>query len=63
VYRWWRDLGYAIGAALTGAIADAAGVSTAMWLVTALTFVSGLIVAVRMTETRLHLTGTQPQEA
>jgi len=51
VYRLWRDLGYAIGALLAGVTADAFGLPAAMWLVTALTFASGLIVAVRMTET------------
>jgi MFS family permease len=53
VYRLWRDLGYAVGALLAGVIADALGLPAAMWLVAGLTFVSGLIVAVRMTET-LH---------
>jgi MFS family permease len=51
VYRLWRDLGYAIGALLAGVTADALGLPAAMWLVAALTFASGLIVAVRMTET------------
>jgi MFS family permease len=51
VYRLWRDLGYAIGALLAGITADALGLPAAMWLVAALTFVSGVIVAVRMTET------------
>jgi MFS family permease len=51
VYRLWRDLGYAIGALLAGATADALGLSAAMWLVAALTLASGLLVAVRMTET------------
>jgi MFS family permease len=51
VYRLWRDLGYAIGALLAGATADALGLPAAMWLVAALTFASGLVVAVRMTET------------
>ena len=51
VYRLWRDLGYAIGALLAGATADAFGLPTAMWFVAALTFASGLIVAVRMRET------------
>ncbi len=53
VYRLWRDLGYAIGALLAGVTADAFGVASAMWLVSALTFASGLVVAVRMRET-LH---------
>ncbi len=52
VYRLWRDLGYAIGALLAGITADALGLPSAMWLVAALTFVSGVVVAVRMTETR-----------
>ena len=51
VYRLWRDLGYAIGAVLAGVTADALGVPAAMWVVTALTFGSGLVVALRMTET------------
>ncbi|MCC6642790.1 MAG: MFS transporter, partial [Deltaproteobacteria bacterium] len=51
VYRLWRDLGYAIGAVVAGATADAMGLSAAMWLVAALTFASGMIVAGRMRET------------
>ena len=48
VYRLWRDLGYAIGALLAGLTADAFGVPTAIWLVAAITFASGIVVAVRM---------------
>jgi MFS family permease len=51
VYRLWRDLGYAIGALVAGITADALGLSPAMWLVAALTFGSGLVVALRMKET------------
>jgi MFS family permease len=51
VYRLWRDLGYAIGALLAGVVADALGLAAAMWTVAALTFGSGLVVAVRMHET------------
>jgi MFS family permease len=51
VYRLWRDLGYAIGALLAGIAADALGLPSAMWIVAALTFISGLVVALRMTET------------
>lgn len=51
VYRLWRDLGYAIGALLSGIVADAFGLSTAMAAVAALTFASGVIVAIRMRET------------
>jgi MFS family permease len=51
VYRLWRDLGYAIGALIAGATADALGLAAAVWLVAAITLVSGVVVAARMTET------------
>jgi MFS family permease len=51
VYRLWRDLGYAIGAVLAGVTADAFGLATAMWVVAGLTFVSGVVSALRMGET------------
>jgi MFS family permease len=54
VYRLWRDLGYAIGAVVAGATADLLGLSGAMWLVAAITFVSGLVSACRMDETLLR---------
>jgi len=58
VYRLWRDLGYAVGALLAGLTADALGLPTAILLIAGLTFASGLVVAVRMSETlpRTHLT-------
>ncbi len=52
VYRLWRDAGFAIGAILTGVVADLAGARTAIWLVAVLTLASGFIVAQRMEETR-----------
>jgi MFS family permease len=51
VYRLWRDLGYAIGALLAGLTADAFGLAAAMSLVAVLTFASGVVAALRMTET------------
>jgi MFS family permease len=48
VYRFWRDLGYAVGALSAGIIADTLGISWAIGLVGALTFVSGAVVAVLM---------------
>jgi MFS family permease len=51
VYRLWRDGGYAVGALLAGLVADALGVPSAIAAVGALTFVSGLVVLVRMYET------------
>jgi MFS family permease len=50
VYRFWRDLGYAIGALLAGLIADLFGFSSAIGAVAALTFLSGVIVAGAMRE-------------
>ena len=51
VYRLWRDLGYAVGAVIAGVTADLLGLAAALWVVAVLTFVSGVIVAVRMAET------------
>ena len=53
VYRLWRDLGFAIGAVLAGFVADRAGMPFAIGLVAAITAASGLLVLVRMRETRL----------
>jgi len=50
VYRFWRDLGYAIGALSAGLIADRFGLSWAIVSIAALTFVSGVVVAVFMRE-------------
>jgi MFS family permease len=52
VYRWWRDLGFAVGALVSGVVADAAGIPVAIWLVAALTAGSGLVVAAALRETR-----------
>jgi MFS family permease len=52
VYRLWRDLGFAVGALLAGVVADLAGMQAAIWTVAALTALSGLVVAIRMYETR-----------
>jgi MFS family permease len=48
VYRFWRDLGYAVGALLSGLVADLVGLGAAIHLVAALTLLSGLIVAAVM---------------
>jgi len=51
VYRLWRDLGYAVGALLSGILGDLFGLVWAVLVVGALTFGSGVIVALRMKET------------
>jgi len=48
VYRFWRDLGYAIGALSAGLIADLFGMVWAIGTIGALTFLSGVVVAVVM---------------
>ena len=50
VYRFWRDLGYAIGALSAGIIADIFGMTWAIGSIAALTFLSGAVVAVLMRE-------------
>lgn len=48
IFRLWRDLGYAIGAILTGIIADAISINAAILLIGILTFISAAIIFVRM---------------
>jgi len=50
VYRFWRDLGYALGALSAGIIADQFGLAAAIIAIAALTFISGVLVAVLMRE-------------
>jgi MFS family permease len=50
VYRFWRDLGYAVGALSAGVIADAFGLSWAIASAGGLTFLSGVVVATLMRE-------------
>jgi MFS family permease len=52
VYRFWRDLGYAVGALLSGVVADFVGLGAAIHLVAALTFLSGLVAARAMRKPR-----------
>ncbi len=50
VYRFWRDLGYAIGALSAGIIADTLGMSWAIGIIATLSFLSGAVVALLMRE-------------
>lgn len=51
VYRVWRDLGYAAGALLGGMVADALGLSAAVWMAAALSAAVALLVHFRLSET------------
>ncbi len=48
IFRFWRDLGYAIGAVVTGVIADAFNINTAIISISLLTILSSLIIQYRM---------------
>ena len=48
IFRLWRDLGYAIGAILTGIIADFISISAAILFIGLLTLASALIIRYRM---------------
>ena len=48
IFRLWRDLGYAIGAILTGVIADFFGIPASILIIGLLTIGSALIVYFRM---------------
>jgi MFS family permease len=53
VYRFWRDMGYAIGASAAGVIADVFGIGAAINSAGVLTFLSGAVVAFAMREAGL----------
>ena len=47
VFRLWRDLGYAVGAILTGIIADWFGINIAIIMIGLITFISSMIIKIR----------------
>jgi len=56
IYRFWRDLGYGIGALLLGMAASISGLlSTGFWFVSIAMFVSGLLVWILAEETHPRL--------
>jgi MFS family permease len=48
IFRLWRDLGYAIGAILTGIVADAFGIPVSIAVIAVITIISSLIIKFRM---------------
>jgi MFS family permease len=48
IFRLWRDLGYAIGAILTGIIADVLGINASIIFIGLLTVLSALVIQYRM---------------
>ncbi len=57
VYRFWRDIGYAVGALMAGIVASLLGMIWAVHVAGIITFASGIVVWVRMKET---MTKDQP---
>jgi MFS family permease len=56
VYRFWRDAGFAVGAIVAGLLADRFGAPAAIVGVAVITGAAGVLVAVRMRETRPNAT-------
>jgi MFS family permease len=53
IFRLWRDLGYAIGAIVSGIIADILGIKSAILFIGLLTIGSSLVIQIRMPKTEL----------
>ena len=47
-FRFWRDLGYAIGALISGIMADQFGINSAVGMIGIMTLISSLIIAFRI---------------
>lgn len=54
IFRLWRDLGYAVGAIMTGLIADAFGINSSIFIVGVLTVLSSVIIQKRMRCKTIH---------
>ncbi len=52
-FRLWRDLGYAIGAIISGITADLFGLNEAIFLIGVITILSALVIQLRMPKTIL----------
>ncbi|QEH42312.1 MFS transporter [Chitinophaga sp. XS-30] len=54
VYRFWRDIGYAAGALMAGGVASLFGLVWAVHIAGIITFLSGLVVMVKMKESKAY---------
>jgi MFS family permease len=50
IFRFWRDLGYAVGAILTGLLADMLGLLVPVLVIGLLTLLSATVIVIRMKE-------------
>jgi len=53
VYRFWRDIGYAVGALMAGIVSNFLGMIWAVHLAGIVTFLSGIVVWIKMKETMM----------
>lgn len=53
IFRLWRDLGYAIGAIISGITADLLGIDYAIILIGALTILSAIVIQIRMPRSKV----------
>jgi len=51
VYRFWRDIGYAVGALMAGIVANSFGLMWAVHIAGLITLLSGVVVLIKMKET------------
>jgi MFS family permease len=63
VYRFWRDLGYAVGALMAGVVASMLGLVWAVHVAGLLTFLSGVVAWALMTEPLSTRDRTRPSVA
>tara|TARA_R100001369_G_scaffold20091_1_gene36622 strand:+ start:102963 stop:104210 length:1248 start_codon:yes stop_codon:yes gene_type:complete len=54
VFRLWRDLGYAIGAIISGIAADVFGIKYAILLIGVITVISSIVIKIRMPNDSKH---------
>lgn len=54
VYRFWRDMGYAVGALMAGIAGSFLGLEWAVHIAGIITLISGIIVWIKMKETTTH---------
>jgi MFS family permease len=60
VYRFWRDLGYAVGALIAGFVANLFGLAWAIHVAGLLTFVSGIFAWILIRETAHRAAAPEP---
>ncbi|UYZ61250.1 MFS transporter [Hymenobacter latericus] len=63
IFRFWRDAGYAIGALLTGVLADAFGLGAALAAIGGLTVLSAVVILRRMSCSMLTSAGAPARDS